>query len=323
MTAEWRIVRCMADERQTHGWRVTIETEADDGTGITLSRDVPDGSSVPATIANGIGLARIGASREADGSHPDVADSGAPTFAAKWAAKWAAGQRPGEASWLRDPEPVADSGVLIGGEFIRAGTPRFEEVMDRAVGRMTGEGVRLHMAVCRCPGTRPCEPHTGKANGSGCEVHSTLGYGEAQPAELEPVEPEKVSSILNAWDAGWRPTDGPQPVEPDELARDRAEQLVTALAVSIRARELRADEYRADEYRNADTIARDLLAHPWVRKALEPAEAIVFADPLGTIVSFSYPDSVTPTKATHVRVRLEEGVVVGSGDIGRQVAVVK
>ena len=126
-------------------------------------------------------------------------------------------------------------------------------------------------------------------------------------------------SILSAWQRGWRPGDATlsmtPPVETSELERDRAEQLVAALAVALRGNKVLA------WYRDPETVARNLLAHPYVRDALEPAKAVVWAEPLGTIVSFSYPDSETPVKASHVRVRLDPGVVVSADTIGKKVAV--
>lgn len=305
----------MADERLTTGWHVVIETVADDGTGVTLSRDVPHNVSVTETIADGIRAAGAGVWRESiRGSHPDVSDSAA---------------REHECGCLEAPYCLPHGGTVLSDTCLP------HDHVDPAADPLTtarklvartaweqadaAEAVRLHMAVCPCLGGGVCEPHTARlSDGSGCEAHGYIDGIEPSDS-LEPVEPEKASAILNAWDAGWRPKDGPQPVEPDELARDRAEQLVTALAVALRAW---LPPWPVTVM-NHETMARALLAHSYVRKALEPARAVVFADPLGTIVSFSYPDSVTPTKATHVRVRLEPGVVVGSGHIGRQVAVVK
>lgn len=150
---------------------------------------------------------------------------------------------------------------------------------------------RLHAIGCRCPERPYCVPHVFFERG--CEAHDHVFASWIQKAP---------------------------PVEPDDLERDRAEQLVAALATALRAeRDRLGIEFIVMA---PDDMARRLLAHPYVRDALEPARAMVLAEPLGEIVSFRYrEDSGRYGKATHVIVRLEKGVTVSAGTLGKQVGV--
>lgn len=188
---------------------------------------------------------------------------------------------------------------------------------------------RLHAIGCECLERPYCAPHLGIGISPYCADHVDASWThKATPPAETYDEPESLTSaILDAWQRGWRPGETSEekvpPVEPDDLERDRAEQLIVAVATAIRAYFPDGITVVRQSGTWAESIARGLLAHPYVRDALEPARAVVWAEPLGTIVSFSYPDSEVPTKATHARVRLEPGVVVGSDTIGRKVAVAK
>lgn len=304
----------MADERMTEV-RVERNREDDDGRGetsITYVVQVPPSVDRDATTRDLLERVYDHVALPS-GSHPDVADSGP----ARWSdglmvdGEWAPrGSTRFEEMLDAARPPVSDSG---GGPafhtayaLARASDPvvaldKNEEVAereyqeyDRIVEQRAAQ--RLHMGIgCRCPGRPNCAPHGAGPYDNGCEAH---GYSD-----------------------GWEPSDEPAkplaPVEVDELEKDRAEQLVAALALALR---LLPAAYTVDE---SLEVARELLAHPWVRDALEPARAVVWAEPLGTIVSFSYPDSETPVKASHVRVRLDPGVRVSADTIGKKVAVAK